>query len=387
MVPGMRIDHALVLIAVGGGLCFSPHLGPPSTCGLGFVGGQGPWARGLTGDPGLLAAGTRGRATMRATVRGAPSSLGTAGLRGMHPSLRAGGSIWLMSKVGQEEDGEGNEKKLLLPAEERHPEGLGSADGGAGGVASSSAAGGWGAVVMLNFVALLWGSQHSIIKLAVDHAIDSDASASSPGLLNLARFAIASMVFLPLSPGLWRRGSDASGLDAGQGQGIERPPSPSQDARGGAEAGTGAHDESSVLPGPPEGSGVIGQALAGPNGVWLAGAEMGTWMFLGYAFQSVGLMDTTASRSAFLLYLNVKLVPIFSCIFFGTVVTGRTWLAAAIAVVGTCLLGYDGGTPPNVGDAWCIAAAAASAMFILRLGAYSNRFVAPHSPLTKKLSS
>ena len=95
----------------------------------------------------------------------------------------------------------------------------------------------------------------------------------------------------------------------------------------------------------------------------------------------------SACRSAFLLYLNVKLVPIFAWVLFGAKIEGRTWLSAAIAVVGTCLLGYDGGTPPNIGDAWCVAAAAASAMFILRLGAYTNRFEASELNATSMVST
>ena len=40
---------------------------------------------------------------------------------------------------------------------------------------------------------------------------------------------------------------------------------------------------------------------------------------------------------------------------------------ALVAFLGTALLSFDGGSLPNVGDAWSLAAAAASAMFILRL--------------------
>jgi hypothetical protein len=36
------------------------------------------------------------------------------------------------------------------------------------------------------------------------------------------------------------------------------------------------------------------------------GIELGLYTFLGFGFQAIGLETTTASRSAFLLYLNVK---------------------------------------------------------------------------------
>ena len=45
--------------------------------------------------------------------------------------------------------------------------------------------------------------------------------------------------------------------------------------------------------------------------LWMSGVELGVYMFAGYAMQAIGLQYTSASRSAFLLYLNVKLVPMF----------------------------------------------------------------------------
>ncbi|CAM9473381.1 unnamed protein product [Pylaiella littoralis] len=95
-------------------------------------------------------------------------------------------------------------------------------------------------------------------------------------------------------------------------------------------------------------------------------------MFLGFAFQSIGLGFTTASRSAFLLYLNVKLVPFFAFVLEGRSISTPTWISAFLAFVGTVLLSSDG-TPPNVGDLWSVLAAATSAMFILRLEKYSGR--------------
>ena len=35
--------------------------------------------------------------------------------------------------------------------------------------------------------------------------------------------------------------------------------------------------------------------------------ELGLYTFLGFGLQAIGLETTTASRSAFLLYLNVKI--------------------------------------------------------------------------------
>lgn len=77
---------------------------------------------------------------------------------------------------------------------------------------------------------------------------------------------------------------------------------------------------------------------------------------------------TTAQRSGFLLYLNIKLVPLFAYLIYQRKISIPTWLSALTALSGTALLTFDGSTYNfNIGDLWSIAAAAASAMFILRL--------------------
>ena len=169
-------------------------------------------------------------------------------------------------------------------------------------------------LLALNLVTLLWGSQHAVIKGLVD-------ATGSPDVVNAARFSLAALIALPWAPSLWASADDGTDADA--------------DAAG---------------------------------ATWAAGADLSLWMFAGYALQAIGLQFTTASRSAFLLYLNVKFVPVLAFLLYGRLVGARTWASAAVAVAGTCLLTYDG-QPPNAGDAWSLAAAAASAVFILRLEA------------------
>ena len=171
----------------------------------------------------------------------------------------------------------------------------------------------WQAVGALNIATLIWGSQHAVIKDIVESA--------SPSTTNAARFTIAAVCALPFLPGApWRTGRTDDGDDA----------------------------SSNVA------------------ATWSAGAELGCWSFLGFALQAIGLQYTTASRSAFLLYLNVKLVPLLALILYGRQSPLSTWVSALLALCGTALLAYDG-SPPNLGDAWSVAAALASACFILRL--------------------
>lgn len=160
-------------------------------------------------------------------------------------------------------------------------------------------------VILLNLVAVLWGTQHPVIKMVVENC---DAS-----IFSLVRFGLGALIATPA----WLASSK------------EEDNNP--------------------------------QTLR-----W--GLEMGMWMFLGYAFQAVGLATTTAQRSGFFLYLNVKLVPFFAFCLLGRQISIPTWISALVAFTGTALLAYDGsGIYLNTGDLWSIAAAAASAMFILRL--------------------
>lgn len=165
-------------------------------------------------------------------------------------------------------------------------------------------------LAVLNLVTVIWGSQHALIK-------DLVTRLKVPSVLNALRFSIAAACF-----GLLQ---------------IRR-----------------CH------------------VHAWPLTMVRAGAELALWQTLGFTLQLFGLNWTTASRSAFLLYLNAPLVPIFAWLMGERLIGLRTYGAASLAVVGTLMLTYDGG-PPNMGDMFSVAAAAASAMFIVRLGHFSAR--------------
>ena len=108
---------------------------------------------------------------------------------------------------------------------------------------------------------------------------------------------------------------------------------------------------------------------------WRWGAELGVWSFLGFALQTVGLETTTATRSAFLLYLNVKFVPLLELANGKTLPRG-TWVSAFAALSGTLLLAADSdavGTTWAPGDTLSVLAALASACFIIRLEPASQK--------------
>jgi len=188
--------------------------------------------------------------------------------------------------------------------------------------------------LLLNGVAVLFGTQHVCIKSSLDVY-------TSTSLVNFWRFLLSAVLFAPATVRVL--GALFSGDAADR-----RLQSDSADG--------GSRDESNNR--------------AVPRTV-RAGIELGLYTFLGFAFQAIGLETTTASRSAFLLYLNVKFVPLLLALFFGRTIAPQVWVSALAAFSGTFLLANDG-APPNVGDFWCIAAAVASAMFILRLDFFKD---------------
>lgn len=128
-------------------------------------------------------------------------------------------------------------------------------------------------LLLLNVVTLLWGTQHAVIKLILQDNL-------SPGVTNFARFGIAALLFSPWTPGILR--DPPSVVDMIAGKKVDAC-SQARGAAAGKEIGDGVRDGD-------DGSGKAGDT-------WRAGAELGVWMFLGFAFQAVGLGFTTA-RSA-----------------------------------------------------------------------------------------
>lgn len=172
------------------------------------------------------------------------------------------------------------------------------------------------AVLVLGLVTMIWGAQHAIIKETLSGKDGLEAAT-----LNLVRFSLAALCFSPWLP-------------------LARKEDSLKDRE---------------------------------NLEWRGGAELGLWLFLGFCLQAAGMLYTTAQRSGLLLYLNVKLVPFFAFAVFGREVPLTAWLLAAAALLGTFLVAGDGatGVPLNIGDVLSLAAAAASAMFILRLEVFA----------------
>ena len=83
----------------------------------------------------------------------------------------------------------------------------------------------------------------------------------------------------------------------------------------------------------------------------IAGILLGTFLYLGFAFQTVGLSYTTASKNAFLTAINVVIVPYLYWMFYKKRPDIFSILAALLCLSGIGLLSLTGGAMGlNKGD-------------------------------------
>ncbi len=102
------------------------------------------------------------------------------------------------------------------------------------------------------------------------------------------------------------------------------------------------------------------------------GVILGTLLFTGFAFQTLALLYTTASNTAFLTGLNVVLVPSIAGLFFGHIVTQNLKWGVCFATVGLYLLCANDNWVFNNGDLLGVICAIAIALHIIYTGKYAR---------------
>ena len=102
------------------------------------------------------------------------------------------------------------------------------------------------------------------------------------------------------------------------------------------------------------------------------GTVMGLFLFGGYAFQTVALLYTTASNTAFLTGLNVVLVPLMGAFLYGYHVSRNTILGVVMAAAGLYLLCTDGDWFFNWGDMLAIVCAVSVSLHVIYTGKYAG---------------
>jgi len=118
-------------------------------------------------------------------------------------------------------------------------------------------------------------------------------------------------------------------------------------------------------------------------GAWRAGFAIGTLMWLGYEFQTAGLLYTSASKSAFLTGVSVVLVPILLALFWRGHVNRYTLAGVLAACVGLYLLCIPAGqglslASLNRGDILTLGCAVAFAFQIIAVGRSAQHYDFAH---------
>ena len=104
----------------------------------------------------------------------------------------------------------------------------------------------------------------------------------------------------------------------------------------------------------------------------IGGILCGFFLFLGYAFQNFGLMNTTATKSAFITSVSVLIVPLLLVAMDIQKVKMRIWLAVVLATFGLYLLILPGGGI-NIGDVITFGCAVSFALHIIAQDNYLKK--------------
>ncbi|MBY6035904.1 DMT family transporter [Fictibacillus nanhaiensis] len=105
-----------------------------------------------------------------------------------------------------------------------------------------------------------------------------------------------------------------------------------------------------------------------------SGILLGFWLFLGYGFQTVGLLYTTSSKAGFITGLSVVLVPLLSYIVLKQKLNWQIGLSSGVAVVGLYFLTIHNSFTLNLGDAYVLLCAISFALHIVFTGKFARNF-------------
>jgi len=104
---------------------------------------------------------------------------------------------------------------------------------------------------------------------------------------------------------------------------------------------------------------------------------LGLFLFLGYAFQTVGLLYTTTSNAGFITGLSVVFVPFLALLLLKSPISRYTWISALLAAAGLYLLAFAGtALTLNKGDFLIFLCAVAFALHVAYTGVFAPRYSA-----------
>lgn len=104
----------------------------------------------------------------------------------------------------------------------------------------------------------------------------------------------------------------------------------------------------------------------------LAGMALGSFLFLGYGFQTVGLLYTTSTKAGFITGLSVIIVPLLSIWLLSERARKTVYFASALGTIGLYLLTLSDFSTMNIGDLLVLFCAIAFALHIIFTAKYSG---------------
>jgi len=107
-----------------------------------------------------------------------------------------------------------------------------------------------------------------------------------------------------------------------------------------------------------------------------AGGIIGFFLFVGYALQTIGLVYTTPTKSAFITGLSVVLVPIFAFTILKIKPNINAIIGVSISAIGLYFLTIGDSFIPNIGDLLTLGCAISFAFQIVFVSNYANKFSA-----------
>lgn len=105
-----------------------------------------------------------------------------------------------------------------------------------------------------------------------------------------------------------------------------------------------------------------------------AGAIIGFFLYVAFAFQTIGLQYTTPSKNAFLTATNVVIVPFLYWIILKKAPDKYSMIGALLTIVGISFLTLEGSFSIKAGDSLTLICALGFAMHIISIGYYSNKY-------------
>ena len=112
-----------------------------------------------------------------------------------------------------------------------------------------------------------------------------------------------------------------------------------------------------------------------------AGSMIGVFLFIAFAFQTIGMSYTTASKNAFLTAINVVIVPFIGFVLYKRPLDKYGIISSIIAILGIGILSLEADFSINFGDFLTIICAFGFAFHIF----FTGEFVKKHNPIVQIL--